>query len=162
MLGDLVICYEQNTTYSLFWCINHLFLSNTMTQNDCMHAFFFAFLNAFFTSAQWLLVYGNFHRQCTADHPVTIGVQNSVVVVKSYWSKNSKLLWVRGRSCHRESFHPGDSPRQEYDNDDMPNITKALMSRDIKTWQGSVWQDQMHGSLHERPIKHYILSSSQP
>ena len=37
----------------------------------------------------------------------------------------------------------------------MPNIPKALLSRDIKTLQGSGWQDQMHGSLHERHMKHY-------
>ena len=56
-----------------------------------------------------------------------------VVVVLGYWSKNSKLLSADVRCCHCESFHLSDSPRQEYDNDDMPDVPKALLSMDIKT-----------------------------
>ena len=127
--------------FASFWRINRLFY-----QIIC---------------AQWRLVFGDFHRQCTADRPFAAGVQNSSEVVLDYWSKNSKLVWARVRSCRLESCHLDDSPRQEYGNDDMPIISKALLSWDIKTWHGSGWQDQMHGSLCERP-REALSSWSQP
>ena len=88
-----------------FWCTNHRFLSSSLRAMT--------------------ICFGDFHRQCTVDRPVTAGVQNSLDVVLGCWSKNSRLLRARIRSCHPQSCHLGDSPRQEYDNDDMPDIHKA-------------------------------------
>ena len=59
-----------------------------------------------------------------ADRSVTTGVQNPLEVVLGYWSKNSKLLLARVQFCHQESCHLGESPGQEYDNDDMPIFMK--------------------------------------
>ena len=122
--------------FASFRCINHLFCG--------------------IICAQWPFVSGDFHQQCTADRPVATGAQNSLKVVLGDWSRNSKLLWACVWSCHPESCHLGDSPRQEYDMDDMTNIPKALLSWDMKACQGSGWPDQMHGSWYELPSrKHY-------
>ena len=77
-----------------------------------------------------MTVFGDFHRQCTADRPVTIGVQNSMVAIGpktvNYYEHASDLV-IAG------PFISVLLQRLEYGNDDMPNIPKALLFRDIKT-----------------------------
>ena len=121
--------------FASFWSINHLFVSFSSP-----------------TIAIWIW---KFPSDCTAGRPIATGVQNSLKVMLSYWSKKSKLISARVWSCHLEPCRLGDSPRQEYDNDNMPEFLQHSCLGTSKTWYGSGSQDHTHDTYYELLRKKY-------